>query len=184
MKALSLLMLAFVAGSASAELTIFDVRRTLRMADSDPVYHDYYVNGGNESGLAVGQVITVTRKLPLYDNYQNRSAGDLHLKVARLKIIHVQKGLAVGRLQSEFTRENAPLLEDPFIMVGDELDMATATSERKEASAEAPAPVAPTPVAPKAVAQISVNSVDLSSSAPVSKSEGPAPAAVEAPTLQ
>lgn len=181
MKALSLLMLALIAGSASAELTIFDVRRTLRMSDSEPVYHDYYVNGGNESGLAVGQVITVTRKLPLYDNYQNRSAGDLHLKVARLKIIHVQKGLAVGRLQSEFTRDNAPLLEDPFIMVGDELDLATATSERKEASVE---PVEAKPTVAKAVAQITVNSVELSSTAPAAKSEGPAPASVQAPVLQ
>ena len=189
MKALSLLMLAFVAGAASAEITIFDVRRTLRMSDNEPVFHDYYVNGGIESGLAVGQVITVTRKLPLYDNYQNRSAGDLHLKVARLKIIHVQKGLAVGRLQSEFTRDNAPLLEDPFIMVGDDLDMATATTGKETASADsssAPAPAAapePKPAA-KAVAQISVNSVDLSSVAPASKSEGPAPASVDAPILQ
>lgn len=48
MKALSFLVIAFYAYAARAELTIFDVRRTLRMADNDPVYHDYYVNGGSE----------------------------------------------------------------------------------------------------------------------------------------
>ena len=188
MKALSLFILCAFTSVASAELTIFDVRRTLRMSNSDPIYHDYYVNGGNEAGLSNGMVITVTRKLPLYDNYQNHSAGDLHLKVARIKIIHVQKGLSVARLQSEFTRENAPLLEDPFVMVGDSLDLSTATSgdkknaEKDKESASEPesASEARGGVDGKPVAQITVNSVDLSS-----KSEpDPTPKEVAAPALQ
>jgi hypothetical protein len=186
MKMLSLAFILLFALQASADLTIFDVRRTLRMGDHDPVYHDYYINGGSESGLGTGMVITVTRKLPLYDTYQNHSAGDLHLKVARVKIIHVQKGLAVARLQSEFTRENAPLLEDPFVMVGDSLDLSTATADKKDAAADAPAPAAPeaSEALPesKPIAQISVNSIELSSQA--SKQPPKSPAPVDAPALQ
>ena len=187
MKTLSFIFAVFLAPlTAYADLTIFDVRRTLRMSNTDPVYHDYYINGGREAGLTTGMIITVTRKLPLYDNYQNHSAGDLNLKVAKVKIIHVQKGLAVARLQSEFTRENAPLLEDPFIMVGDELDLSTATHDGKGGSSAAsstpeestPSSAALTP-AGKPVAQILVNSVELSSQA-----AAPAPAPVDAPVLQ
>ncbi|NJL25890.1 MAG: hypothetical protein HC902_12470 [Calothrix sp. SM1_5_4] len=49
---------------ASAGLTIFDVRRTLPMSDAEPVFRDFYINGGAEEGLSVGMVITVQRRLP------------------------------------------------------------------------------------------------------------------------
>lgn len=174
---------------AHAELTVFDVRRSLPMADGEKVYRDFYINGGSEAGLGVGMVITVQRRVPLYDNYSNHSAGDLDVKVAKIKIIQVQKGLAVARLQSEFTRDNAPLLEDNFIMVGDRLNMATATNEGdKKAEEEKPneAPVAASEPAEavKVAAKIVVNSVELSSEA----SKGPPPAQgpqnVQAPSLQ
>lgn len=192
MRTLVLFMMSIVAITASAELMIFDVRKTLPMSDKDPVYHDYYVNGGTELGMAAGMVVTVTRKLPLYDTYQNHAAGDLLLKVARVKIIHTQKGLSVARLQSEFTRENAPLLEDNFIMVGDTLDLATASAEKKsadsdggekEAPAKSEASAAPAnSKSDKPVAQISVNSVDLTPQ--TAKAPPPQPAPVEPPKLQ
>jgi hypothetical protein len=186
------ILISFSLPALAGELMIFDMRKNLRMSDSDPVYHDYYVNGGTEAGMSTGMIITVTRKLPLYDTYQNHSAGDLLLKVARVKIIATQKGLSVARLQSEFTRENAPLLEDNFIMVGDTLDLSTATSDRKsadsgEGKAESDEPSAKVePAAPqsKPVAQISVNSVDLSSQAPMAKKPSPEPAPVTNPSLQ
>jgi len=130
--ALLLKAVLFTAAPCWADLTIFDVRKNLALSDTDPVYRDFYVSGGTEEGLAVGMLITVQRRVPLYDTYQNRSAGDLQLKVARVKIIHVQKGLAVARLQSEFTRENAPLLEDNFILIGDRLDLASAATPSEE----------------------------------------------------
>ncbi|NJM10245.1 MAG: hypothetical protein HC883_05130 [Bdellovibrionaceae bacterium] len=87
-----LVTLSLIMNSALAEeLTIFDVRKNLPMSDSEKVYRDFYINGGNEAGLSAGMIITVERRMPLYDSYQNRSAGDLQLKVAKIKIIHVQK---------------------------------------------------------------------------------------------
>lgn len=184
-----LLTLLALAPLAHAELTIFDVRKNLAMSDTDKVYRDFYVNGGSESGIAVGMIVTVQRRMPLYDTYQNRSAGDLDLKVAKIKIIHVQKGLSVARLYSEYSRDNSPLLEDNFIMVGDRLDLATAIQEKSEKAAGPDAPrneaantPPPEPIAahiPKG--QIVVNSVDISSSSPKVTAQAPLPTTVEVP---
>jgi len=165
----------------ATELTIFDVRKNLPMSDTEKVFRDFYINGGSEAGLASGMIITVERRLPLYDNYQNRSAGDLQLKVAKIKIIHVQKGLSVARIFSEFTREAAPLLEDNFIMVGDRLDLNSATSEKDSKKAEAAEGRQTEPVASNKT-QILINSVELSSEAAWANPS--APDAVEAPMLQ
>jgi len=161
---------------AAAELTIFDVRKNLPMSDTDKVFRDFYVNGGLEAGVMRGMIITVQRRMPLYDNYQNRSAGDLDLKVAKIKIIHVQKGLSVARLHSEFDRGTSPLLEDNFIMVGDRLDLATAVPDKSDKAAEggggsgkseASNAAPPTPMAALIPSgQIVVNSVNLSSEGP------------------
>lgn len=172
MSRISWIAMLLLAPLAHAELTIFDVRKNLPLSDDEKVYRDFYINGGTESGVAVGMVITVQRRLPLYDTYQNRSAGDLDLKVAKIKVIHVQKGLSVARLHSEYSRENAPLLEDNFIMVGDRLDLATAVQDRPDKKAGEPESKAPdTAAAPQEPStafiprgQIIVNSIDISSS--------------------
>jgi hypothetical protein len=117
--------------AADAEITIFDMRKTLALSDSDVVYRDFYVSRGAEAGLRPGQIITVKRRMPLYDAFHNRSAGDLSVSVGRVKIIHVERDLAVAREHSQFSRDDLPLLEDAFIMVGDELDLSSATTENK-----------------------------------------------------
>lgn len=193
MKCIFVICLLVSNAAFAGDLTIFDVRKNLPMSDTEKVYRDFYVNGGSESGLNSGMVITVERRMPLYDNYQNRSAGDLQLKIAKIKIIHVQKGISVARLFSEFTRENAPLLEDNFIMVGDRLDMNSATNDgnddgKKAEGGSAPEPVAaaptPAPSAKPESAQIVVNSVKITSEAPSPNPEPPTQAPVESPILQ
>jgi hypothetical protein len=172
--------------TAWAELTIFDVRKNIAMSDDEKVYRDFYINAGSEAGLATGQIITVQRRMPLYDSYQNRSAGDLDLKVAKIKIIHVQKGLAVARLFSEFTRDNAPLLEDPFIMVGDRLDLNSATSEKdagKKASNDEPEKMEAPVAANKAEPKIIVNAVEIQPGE-TPKQNPPIPNSIDNPIAQ
>lgn len=173
---------------AQQVVTIFEVRKNLAMADSDPVYRDFYVNGGSETGLTQGTIMTVRRRLPLYDSYQNRSAGDLELRVAKVKVIHVQRGLAVVRLHAEFTRDHSPLLEDNFIMVGDLLDLSSATSEKgdkKSASTDEDPKKEDEVASAKSSGQILINSVELSSEAPAKPSPlPPSPNGADVPTLQ
>lgn len=122
----------------AADIMIFDVRRPLALSEKETTFKDFYINSGNESGLRAGMVVNVMRKIPLYDSYQNRSAGELMIKVARVKVVAVQRGLAVARQHSEFSRENNPILEDNYIMVGDLLDLASATSEKSVALEQSP----------------------------------------------
>lgn len=153
--------------SFAQEITVFDVRKTLPLNKHEPVYQDFYINAGTEAGMKPGIVVTVKRRSTLYDAYQNRSPGDLLVPVGKLQVIHAQKGVSVARLHSLLDREDLPVLEYDYIMVGDRLDMGTAVMEgrkkgKKTAMEEGqnsstptanltpepmPAPV-PTPVAP------------------------------------
>lgn len=71
--------------ATAGELTIFDVRKPIALSDKEAPVKDYYINAGAEAGLQKGMIITVMRKVPLYDNYQSRSAGDLTVPVAKSK---------------------------------------------------------------------------------------------------
>lgn len=125
-------------------VTIFDVRNTLPLSNAEPLFRDYYINAGSERGLRAGMIVTVRRKMALYDSYRNKSPGDLHIQVGKVKIILVQDGLAVARDHAAISRTTHPLLEYDFVMAGDELDLATVapdtesnkTGDAAEVSAE------------------------------------------------
>lgn len=126
------LLIGMIGSTAFAnDITIFDARKSLSLSDTEPSYRDFYINGGTEAGLKAGMVFSVIRKLPLYDTYENRSPGDLVIRVGKIKIIHAQKNISVARLQSMLSRESLPLLEDNFIMVGDKLDLGSAEGDKK-----------------------------------------------------
>lgn len=150
MKAVRWIVLAVlsIASSAfAADVTIFDARKSLSLSDSEPSYRDFYLNGGTDAGLKAGMIFSVIRKLPLYDTYENRSPGDLVIRVGKIKIIHVQKNISVARLHSMLTRDNLPLLEDNFIMVGDKLDLASAEGDKKAEAEAKPIPIEAEPAA-------------------------------------
>lgn len=128
---LSLFVVSGIVAHADEDIQIFDMRKSLALSDTETVYRDFYISRGVEAGLRPGMIVTVKRRQPLYDTIHNRSAGDLTLVVARIKIIHAEKGLAVARQHSEFGREELPLLEDNYIMIGDVIDLSSATTESK-----------------------------------------------------
>ena len=111
------------------DLSIFDSRRAIPMADSETTYRDFYINGGIEHGVKQNMILTVKRRLTLYDSYRANTPIEIMVDVGRVKIIHTQKGLSVARLYSKFKRKNKTILENDFIMVGDKIDMSTALME-------------------------------------------------------
>ena len=113
-------------------LSIFEVRRRLPMTNDEVTEKDFYINGGREKGIKPGMIVTVTRQLALYDSYQNKSPGDLVIPVGELKIVFVQKGVTVAREHSLFARKNLPVLEENFLMVGDQIDLGSARMESGE----------------------------------------------------
>lgn len=162
---------------ASAPM-IFDVRRSLPLEPEEPVYHDFYINGGPEAGFRKGQYVTVVRLIPVHDPLQNKQQATLTVTVAKLQVIQTERNITVARLQSELTDEERPTLEYEAVMIGDRIDPATMTMEappkkkpKKQASVEptvvqvvVAAPAPPPPAAPPQIAQ-------LASAAPVAVPE-------------
>lgn len=127
---------------ASAPM-IFDVRRSLPLEPEEPVYHDFYINGGPEAGFRKGQYVTVVRLIPVHDPLQNKQQATLTVTVAKLQVIQTERNITVARLQSELTDEERPTLEYEAVMIGDRIDPATMTMEappkrkpKKQAAAE------------------------------------------------
>lgn len=110
---------------AADDVSIFDVRKSLPLDPSDPVFYDFYVNAGPESGLKKGMYVSVVRKLPIHDPIGNKAQGTLSVEVAKLQIIHVERDISVARLASEFGSEDRPVLEFEAVMIGDVLDLSS-----------------------------------------------------------
>lgn len=121
--------------------TIFDVRRSLPLDPEEVVTHDFYINAGPELGLKKGSFINVVRPVPVHDPIQNKQQATLNIPIGKLQIIHVEKNIAVGRLQSELGDDERPTVEFEAVMIGDRVDLASLTSEapaKKRVRAPAP----------------------------------------------
>lgn len=110
-------------------ISIFDLRKSLPMEPTEPVYHDYYINAGIEVGLKKGIYVDIFRAAPVHDPLQNKAQANIHIPVGKIQIIHAEKNLSVARPVSELTDEERPTLEYESIMIGDQLDLKTATAE-------------------------------------------------------
>ncbi|MCB9084873.1 MAG: hypothetical protein H6624_11045 [Bdellovibrionaceae bacterium] len=135
--------------SAAYAVSIFEVRKRLPMTNDEQTHRDFYLNGGVESGLKSGMIVRVTRQVTLYDSYQNKSPGDLVVPVGELKVIFAQKGVSVARLYRVYDRSDLPILEEDFIMVGDEVDVGSARmdkgSSKQKSSSHNMGPPSPEP---------------------------------------
>lgn len=120
---------AFAADVPAAAPMIFDVRINLPLEPDEVSYHDFYINAGPDAGFKRGMYLTVVRPVPVHDPVQNKQQGTLNISVARLQVIQVERNLTVARLFSEFTDEERPTLEYEAVMIGDRIDMSSATME-------------------------------------------------------
>ncbi len=141
-----------------ADFTVFEVRRQLAMSNAEKTHKDYYIHAGSENGIKEGQVYDVLRKVPLYDSFRNRSVGELSIKVAKLQVIFTDKNVSVARFHQDFSRQNLPVLDDNFILLGDRLDPNSAgkMAHDQDQEPQKPETVAIAPV------QVVINSVDVS----------------------
>lgn len=124
------------ANAQSPEMMVIDVRKNIPLSDTDPVYKDFYINAGSESGLKRNQVVTVYRKLSVRDSTGSQTFGELTIPVGRLKLISVQNRLAVAREFNLISREDEPMLEQIGLMVGDRLDLTDSFIDNKKGSAK------------------------------------------------
>lgn len=116
------------------DLSIIDVHRNIPLSDTEPVYKDFYINAGIESGLKENLVVTVYRKVNIRDASGTQSYGDIQIPVGRLKIIASFNRVSVAREFQLISRETVPMLDQVGIMNGDRIDLNGSFIDNKKAS--------------------------------------------------
>jgi outer membrane protein OmpA-like peptidoglycan-associated protein len=78
---------------------------------------DFYLNGGEESGIKKSMVLDVYR-----DKFIRDAAGDninISVPVGKVKVLKVYKDIAIARIMSLDSPDNTPVLEYRTVMLGD-----------------------------------------------------------------
>lgn len=117
-----LALLVFLTQANANEISIFEVRRNIPLSDADPVYKDFYIKGSEGGKLKKNQTYTVTRKVTMRDSSGSQVMGEIQAPIGQLKIIAVYGKIAVAREVKIFTREELPMIDYPWFMIGDSLD--------------------------------------------------------------
>lgn len=120
---LALALLGMHSLASADEISIFEVRRNIPLSDTDPVYKDFYIKNGEGAKLKKNQVYTVTRKVTIRDASGSQVMGEIQAPVGQLKIIAVYGKIAVAREVKLFTREELPMLDNPWFMIGDSIEI-------------------------------------------------------------
>lgn len=107
---------------AADAIEVVDVRRNIQLADTDPIYKDFYLNASDSSGLKKNLIVKATRKITV-KNQGSKVIGTFKTTVGLLKIIQVEGGVAIARLFELTPRDEHPMLEQTGIMIGDQIDM-------------------------------------------------------------
>lgn len=118
-----ILLIASISGITkqllAADIAIVEVRRNIPLADSDPVFRDFYINAGSESGYKKNMTIKAIRKLTIKDPKGSSALGEISVLVGQLKIISAQNGISVAREVKLIPRDDEPMLEQNGLMIGD-----------------------------------------------------------------
>lgn len=107
----------------ASEFMITSVIRDIPMKNGETVFKDFYINAGTNNGLRKGAFLDAVRKMAVYDNLNSKMTGDTQVKIARLRVIHVDQGYAIGRLVKMYEKENSPLPGVDAPMIGDLIEV-------------------------------------------------------------
>jgi hypothetical protein len=111
--------------AAGEEAVVIEVRKKIKLHDMERTYADYFIRGGTKLGLSKGVLVSVVRRVPVHDPFENASVGDFRVKVADIEIIAADSKKAIGRLVEIDRRAARPMLAYDAIMIGDRLDLTT-----------------------------------------------------------
>ncbi len=115
----------------AAPLEIVDVKRNIPLAESEPVFKDYYIKVSGKSDLKKNQVVKAVRKVTVKD-FSQKAIGDFMATVGLLKIIQVSETIAVAREFKLIPRHDEPMIEQIGVMVGDEIDTTDSFTDKSE----------------------------------------------------
>ncbi len=121
--AVLMVLMAPVQTAQATEFFVTSVIREFPMKLGEVMHKDFYINAGANHGLKKGAFLDALRKMPVYDNINSKLLGDTNIKIARMKIIHVDKNFAIARLVSYFEKDVAPLGGYDSVMIGDLIEV-------------------------------------------------------------
>jgi hypothetical protein len=102
------------------EFTVYSVYKALDLGNPGEIpQKDYYVNMGRTQGIREGSVLDVMRRNPTYDVVAEKLYKDVTFPIAKLKVIHVEPGASIARLEKMLTVEKTPAITPRAVMVGD-----------------------------------------------------------------
>lgn len=107
------------------DVRVVEVRKRLALSNAEKNYKEFFINGGSNQGLKEGAWVTVERRVPVHDPFQNAAIGDMYVPVGDLELIKVAQDLSVARLLEIKNPYFRPILEFDAIMLGDKLNLAT-----------------------------------------------------------
>ncbi|MEO5667076.1 MAG: FlgT C-terminal domain-containing protein [Bdellovibrionota bacterium] len=108
---------------ASNELKfrVIAVRRELGLTEAEArrAPQDVVINGGQGEGIEQGMMLTVVRKVQVIDPYLENQQKELEIKFATVKVIHVQDGLAIARVERMDSIQDGPSVGVRGVLIGD-----------------------------------------------------------------
>lgn len=107
----------------AADFNITSVIREVPLKQSDIMYKDFYINAGTNNGLKQGAFIDAKRRMVVFDNVNSKMMGDTVVKIARLKVIHVDKNVSIARIVEFYPKESTPIAGYDSVMIGDLIEV-------------------------------------------------------------
>lgn len=93
---------------------------------------DYFINMGARSGVLRGDVVEARRNTPSYDLLNRRLFKDMSFPIARMRIIHVERSMAVARLIRILPADETPSITPAAVMIGDSVRRLPPDEVKKE----------------------------------------------------
>jgi hypothetical protein len=104
----------------SPESSVYSIYQGLNFgAPGELTQKDFYVNIGSNQGVTLGSRLKVFRHAPTFDLVAQQVFREVTFPIAIVKVIHVESGVAIARLESFLPSSEAAAISPRAIMVGD-----------------------------------------------------------------
>lgn len=84
---------------------------------------NYYLNMGSSHGLHEGSLVNVIRRVSTYNLLTEKVFNEIKFKVATLKVIHVERSIAVAVIDQSVAARDIPVAEVKGILIGDSIEI-------------------------------------------------------------
>lgn len=110
---------------AAPDNIVFGMKTEIAMSTTDTPRKDYYMNIGLSQGVKQGTILDVFRSVTTTDDINSRSAQNIVFKVGKVKVIHAENDISVGRIVDILPPNEVPIGAFPTVVIGDRVAVST-----------------------------------------------------------